>query len=251
MNPQFFGELELEATALQSYLDNLRAAGERVTVTHVVAKAVAYGLTEVPALRVRLARGRAYPRESVDVFVIVSADDAGELTGVKIDNADRKSVGEMAVELDGRVSAVRRDDDASFGRSKAMLAALPPRMLRAALRGAAWLTSDLNLDLSALGMPRQAFGSAMITSVGRWGIAKGFAPLAPYYRVPVLVLVGLITDRPVAVDGAVVVRPTLTLSATFDHRYADGLHASRFADAVRRYLSDPAAFESSAGTAPR
>lgn len=86
----------------------------------------------------------------------------------------------------------------------------------------------------------------MITSVGMWGVSKGYSPLAPYYRVPVLVLVGAVTDRPVAVDGAVVVRPMLTLTATFDHRYADGMHAARFADAVRSFLSDPATFAESA-----
>lgn len=243
-DPQFYGELELDASALRSYVDAVRArGGVPVTVTHVVAKAVAYGLAEVPAMRSRLARGRVHPRESIDVFVIATADaEGGELTGVKICHADTKPVEEIAAELATRVSAIRNNDDQTFGRSKAMMAALPPWLLRPALRGAARLTSDLNLDLTAFGMPRQAFGSAMITSVGMWGVTKGFSPLAPYYRVPVLVLVGAVTDRPVAVDGAVVVRPMLTLTATFDHRYVDGMHAARFADAARRYLSDPGSF---------
>lgn len=45
-----------------------------VTVTHVAAKAVAYGLAEVPALRSRLARGHVHSRENIDVFVIATAD---------------------------------------------------------------------------------------------------------------------------------------------------------------------------------
>jgi hypothetical protein len=35
----------------------------------------------------------------------------------------------------------------------------------------------------------------------------------------------------------------LTITATFDHRYADGYHAARFAEAVRGYCADPARFE--------
>jgi pyruvate dehydrogenase E2 component (dihydrolipoamide acetyltransferase) len=124
-----------------------------------------------------------------------------------------------------------------------MLAALPPRVLRPALELSAWLTSDLNLDLPALGLRRQSFGSAMITSVGMWGINRAYSPLASYYRVPVLVLVGAVVDRPVAVAGQVVVRPVLTLTATFDHRYADGFQAARFAQAVQEYLEKPERFE--------
>ena len=45
-----------------------------VTVTHLVARAVAHRLTVVPELRIRLARGREHERESVDVFFIVAAE---------------------------------------------------------------------------------------------------------------------------------------------------------------------------------
>jgi pyruvate dehydrogenase E2 component (dihydrolipoamide acetyltransferase) len=124
-----------------------------------------------------------------------------------------------------------------------MLDVLPPRLLRPAMRLSAWLTSDRNLDLPALGVRRQAFGSAMITSVGMWGITRAYSPLASYYRVPVLVLVGAVTQRPVAVAGRVVIRPMLTLTATFDHRCVDGLQAARFAQAVHEYCAKPAAFE--------
>ena len=124
-----------------------------------------------------------------------------------------------------------------------MLSTLPPGMLRVALRLGAWLTSDLNLDLSRRGMPRQAFGSAMITSVGMWGVGHAYSPLAHYYRVPVLVLVGAVRKAPTVVDDAVVIRPMLTITATFDHRYVDGYHAAQFAEAVRSYCADPAKFE--------
>jgi pyruvate dehydrogenase E2 component (dihydrolipoamide acetyltransferase) len=112
-----------------------------------------------------------------------------------------------------------------------------------ALRLGAWLTSDLNLDLRGIGLPRQAFGGAMITSVGMWGVGHAYSPLAHYYRVPVLVLVGAVRESPVVVDGQVVAQPMLTITATFDHRYADGYHAAQFAAAVRAYCADPARFE--------
>lgn len=243
-DPQFYGDLELDAAALQSYLaDARRATGEHVTVTHLVGRAVAYGLAEVPELRMRLARGREHERESTDVFFIVTAASGQELTGVKVADADRKSAVQIAREVSQRCVAIEQGHDPDLGRGKALLATLPPSLLRGALRLGAWLTSDLNLDLSRIGMPRQAFGSAMITSIGMWGINHAYSPLAHYYRVPVLVLVGAIRRVPVAVEDRVLVRPVLTLTATFDHRYVDGFHAAQFAKAVQDYCAHPAQFE--------
>ena len=242
-DPQFYGDLELDAGTLQEYVHQLRElTGVQVTITHAIGRAVAHGLDSVPDLRVRLARGREYPRESTDIFFIVAAE-GGELTGCKVDRANEKTLLAIAEELGAARESISDGTDASFGKAKKMLDVLPPRLLRPAMRLSAWLTSDRNLDLPALGIRRQAFGSAMITSVGMWGITRAYSPLASYYRVPVLVLVGAVSQRPVAVAGRVVIRPMLTLTATFDHRCVDGLQAARFAQAVHEYCAKPAAFE--------
>ena len=242
-DPQFYGELEIDAGSLMDHLRHVKeTTGAHVTVTHAVGAAVAYALNEVPDLKVRLARGREYARESTDIFFIIAAE-GGELTGRKVERADEKSLVEIADELGSAQAAIGSGADESFGKAKRMLAVLPPRVLRRALKLSAWLTSDLDLDLPALGVRKEAFGSAMITSVGMWGITRAFSPLAGYYRVPVLVLVGAVTQRPVAVAGQVVVRPMLTLTATFDHRYADGFQAAKFAQAVHEYCAHPVRFE--------
>lgn len=245
-DPQFFGSMDIDAAALLAYADDVRDHdGAHVTMTHLVGRAVAHGLETVPALRQRLAHGRAYDRDSIDVFFIVTAEGGRELTGVKIKNADAKSAAIIARELTSRVDAIQAGRDPEFGRTKRMLAVLPYPVLRVGVRLSAWLTSDLNLDLPKLGLPRQAFGSAMITSVGMWGITNAYSPLAAYYRVPVLVLVGAVEPRPAARAGSVVVRPMITLTATFDHRYVDGFQAAQFATAVHEYCAHPAAFEES------
>jgi pyruvate dehydrogenase E2 component (dihydrolipoamide acetyltransferase) len=187
----------------------------------------------------RLAHGREYPRESVDVFVIVTAEGGDELTGVKITGADQLSAVEVANELERRTSAISTGADQEFGRAKQMLTVLPPRVLRQAMKLSAWLSSDLHLDLPVLGVRKEAFGAAMVTSVGMWGVAHAYSPLAAYYRVPLLVCVGAVRQQPVAVAGQVVVRPVFTLTATFDHRYVDGYHAAQFAKAVQAYCAHP------------
>ena len=249
-DPQFYGDLEIDAGSLLELATSLRErTGVHVTMTHLVGRAIAHGLVEVPDVNVRLARGREYPRVTADVFFIVAASGGQELTGVKVEDVQDKPVQVLATELQDRAGRILSGEDAEFGQVKGMMARLPRRLVSPSIRFAAWLTSDLHLDLPALGMRRDAFGGAMVTSIGMWGINHAYSPLAAYYRVPVLVLVGEVVHKPVAVQGEVVVRPMLPLTATFDHRYVDGFHAARFAHAVREYLEDPVAFEPEPGRA--
>jgi len=248
MDPQFFGDIQVDAEPMLTYIAAARSTEDvHVTMTHLVGRAVAHGLATVPEMRLRPAHGRVYERPSIDVFFIVMTGGGQELTGLKVSRADTKSAVDIAAEVNRRWAAIQAGTDAELGRGKELLAKLPPPVLSAALRVGAWLTSDLNLDLSRLGMPRQAFGGAMITSVGMWGVDHAYSPLAHYYRVPVLVLVGAVRKLPVVVDDAVVVRPTVTITATFDHRYVDGYHAAQFADAIKAYCADPAGLEAASG----
>jgi pyruvate dehydrogenase E2 component (dihydrolipoamide acetyltransferase) len=243
-DPQIYGDMHVDAAGV---LDFISAARERtgtpLTVTHVVGKAVGYALGENPDLNVRLYRSSFIQRDTVDVFFIVSMGEGQELSGVKIERADEKSVIEIATELGSRARRVRDEEDVEFGKTKSMLARTPVRLLKPMLRLSAWLAQDLDLDLKKYGLPRQAFGSAMVTSVGMFGIEHAYAPLSPYYRVPFIVLVGEVSDRPAVVDGQVVPRPMFTIAATLDHRYLDGFHAARLMRSAQDYLADPQKFE--------
>ena len=243
-DPQIYGDLDIVATPILEFIQKAREnAGARVTVTHLVGKAIAHALARNPELNVRLYRGHFVKRESVDIFFIVSASEGAELSGVKILDADRKPVIEIAHELAERAGRIRANDDVELGRTKSMLARTPRRLLGISLRLAAWLTADRDIDMRKRGLPRQAFGSAIVSSVGMFGIGHAYAPLSPYYRIPFLALVGEVVKRAVVVEDHVVVRPILTISATLDHRYVDGYHAARLAASVREYLADPGLFE--------
>jgi pyruvate dehydrogenase E2 component (dihydrolipoamide acetyltransferase) len=61
----------------------------------------------------------------------------------------------------------------------------------------------------------------------------------PLARVPLYVCVGAVSDAPMAIDGEVVVRPRVVMTATADHRLVDGAHAAQLARLVRAMLADP------------
>lgn len=242
-DPQIFGILEVEASALLAFVARARERGAHVTLTHLVGRAVAHALHEVPDMNVHLVHGRVRPRPSVELFFIAAVGGGRDLSGVKVEDADRKSAVEIARELGTRGPELREGRDAHFARSKRLMEALPFPLLRPVLRFIAWLTADRAVSVPALGLQARPFGSAMVSSVGMFGLPIGFSPLAWMYRVPLLVFAGQVQDKPVAVDGRVEVRPVLPLTASIDHRYVDGWHISRFHRALTDYLAHPEAHE--------
>jgi 2-oxoacid dehydrogenases acyltransferase (catalytic domain) len=242
-DPQIYGALDVDARPILAFIERARAAGHHVTPTHLVGRALAHALVEVPDLNVRIRRGRARPRSSVDVFFITAVAGGRDLSGVKIAGAAGKPAIEIAAELAHRSRAMKQGGDTDFARTKQMTDRLPAFLLRAALRATAFLTQELRLDISRLALHREPFGSAMVTSVGMLGLPRGFAPLAWMYDVPLLILAGEIDEQPVAVDGRVEVRPVLPITATIDHRYVDGWHVAKAMTAFRAYLAAPERFE--------
>jgi pyruvate dehydrogenase E2 component (dihydrolipoamide acetyltransferase) len=242
-DPQIYGAIEIDATAMRRFIDGCKDLGHRITPTHLVGRAVALMLRDVPELNVRIVGGHAYQRPSADVFFITAVDGGRDLTGIKIERAEHKDVAELATELGERAGAAKAGRDRDLAKSKGAMDALPVPVLRVALRVTSWITGDMDRSIETLGLARSPFGSAVVTSIGMFGLPTGFAPLSWMYRVPLLVLVGTITEKPVAVDGRVEVRPILPITATIDHRFVDGWHIGRAMRAFRAYLESPSSFE--------
>jgi len=51
--------------------------------------------------------------------------------------------------------------------------------------------------------------------------------------------VGTIKDKPVVVDGQIVIRPMMNLALTYDHRTIDGADAGRFMQTLKQFMEDP------------
>jgi pyruvate/2-oxoglutarate dehydrogenase complex dihydrolipoamide acyltransferase (E2) component len=242
-DPQIYGFADLDATRLMQFIEEARAHGHHLTPTHVAGRAVGHAIAAVPDLNVRIVGIHALPRPSIDVFFITAVHGGSDLSGVKVERVDQLSAVEVGEQLTARARKLKSGKDREFSRSKRLMEAMPRPAIRAALRATVFVTEKLQLDVPPLALHKNPFGSAMITSVGMFGIPRGFAPLAWLYDVPLLILVGEVTESPVVVDHEVVVRPVIPICATVDHRYVDGYHISRAMKAFREYMDDPAAHE--------
>jgi pyruvate dehydrogenase E2 component (dihydrolipoamide acetyltransferase) len=81
-------------------------------------------------------------------------------------------------------------------------------------------------------------GTFTISNLGMFGIEQFTAVLNPPQAA--ILAVGATVERPVAVDGEVVVRPMMTVTLTVDHRAVDGAPAADFLRTVKTFLEDPA-----------
>jgi 2-oxoglutarate dehydrogenase E2 component (dihydrolipoamide succinyltransferase) len=79
-----------------------------------------------------------------------------------------------------------------------------------------------------------------ITNGGTFGSLMSM-PILNYPQVGILGM-HAIKDRPVVVDGQIVIRPMMYLALTYDHRIVDGKEAVSFLVTVKNMLEDPARF---------
>jgi len=81
-------------------------------------------------------------------------------------------------------------------------------------------------------------GTFTITNGGVFGSMLSTPILNP----PQSAILGMhkIQDRPVALDGAIVIRPMMYLALSYDHRIIDGADAVAFLVAIKEALEDPA-----------
>jgi len=243
-DPSVYAIVDVPVQGALVYIDKVReATGAHVTVTHMVARAVALGIRAFPQLNGIVARRRILLRDTVDIFIQVSTQGGRDLSGFKVVRADEKTVVEIGREVEQRVELLRSRRDRQVERTKSVLDRIPMPILGPVMRTIAYLIYDLDLDLSRFGIVKDEFGSAMVSNIATFGLSTAMAPLVPFSRTPLVVLVGQVEQRAVVEDGHVVARPMLTLGVTFDHRFMDGYQGGKMADLMRAYMSDPEQYE--------
>jgi hypothetical protein len=134
---------------------------------------------------------------------------------------------------------IRSGADKAMKKAKNDIMKIPFLAMNAFLKLIAFLLYDLNLDLRAIGFPKDAFGGATVTNVGSLGLDVAYVPLVPYTRVPIFVAPGLVRDEAVVDGGKVVPGRVMYINASSDHRFIDGYHAMVLSRTLREVLADP------------
>lgn len=105
---------------------------------------------------------------------------------------------------------------------------------------------DIEREIAALGtkardgkltLEDMAGGTFTISNGGVFGSLYG----TPIINLPQSAVLGMhaIKDKPVVVNGQIVIRPIMVVALTYDHRLLDGREAVTFLVKVRDYIEDP------------
>lgn len=243
-DPSVYGTMQIHMERAAAYIEAFRKkTGARLTVSHLVARAAAEALKKMPDANALLRFNRVYLRKRIGIFfqVVLREEETGklDLSGATLFDVEKKSLSEIVAEMEEKVKAVRKGTDKALEESRKSFRFVPMILMNYILRLVSFLAYTLNLDLSSFGLPRDPFGSLMITNIGVLGLEAAYVPIVPYSRVPILLALGAVKQVPAVVDGAVRVVKVMDINATFDHRIMEGAQAAQMAAVIRAWMEDP------------
>lgn len=235
-----FGTLDIDVTEAMRFMREKREAGVKITMVHlataVLARAVAF---DVPEINCFVRRGGVVGRKHLDVMLPVAMGGEG-VTPVIIKDAHARTVTSIADEIRSKAAKGRKGDELKAAKNKYLLNRIPWPLRRPAFRFLKWVTVDMGLEIRALGLSANSFGSFVVSDIGSHGLATGMTSLMPAAKVPAVIVLGKVEEKPVVRNGEIVIRMILPLTGTFDHRIVDGAEIGKLARGIKRNFRKPA-----------
>jgi len=221
MQPAFFESLQVDMTNSRALIDRAREQGVRLTYAAILVRAAALALTANPDLHVLVCGNRMYSPHCVDVAVSVSSQ--GSLAPLLVlRSANTKTLPELAAELASRADEARTEQAELMSGLRRWGWLLPlPVLRRAALR----------LMQRSLEFQRKGAGTFQVSIVRTVDQA-----MTPVFSGTAILTAGRVTERVVALGHTPVVRPTVYLTCSADHRVWSGTAAERFLLTVQEIL---------------
>jgi pyruvate dehydrogenase E2 component (dihydrolipoamide acetyltransferase)/2-oxoglutarate dehydrogenase E2 component (dihydrolipoamide succinyltransferase) len=198
---------EIDVTQLvrlrKSYLAKEEELGVRITYTDIIVMLLTKAIQYVPIVNSSLIDNEIKIWEDINVGVAVTVEageyDSGLIVPV-VKNTERKSLVEIAKSIRDLTTRARNSQ----------------------------LTPD-----------EVTGGTITLSNVGAF--TSGWQVGTPIINQPqsVIIATGGIYEKPVGVDGKIVLRPHMTFSFTFDHRIMDGAPMAKFYSKIIELASNP------------
>lgn len=230
--------LVVDADPVLDYVAARRAEGAKgLTSMHVLGAAAARALIGVPTANARVLGGRLVAFDGVAVGFAVDIGRGTDLAPVKVDCAETLTPAQIATEVWRGVKALRAGTDEGFQRSARIAAAVPTALMRPLIAASSLVLGGLGLPL--LGQRGHPLGAVFISNVAAFGVEEVFLAPVPFARAHIYISLGVVSERPVVRDGAVVAVRQFTLCMTGDHRIVDGVQCAIYFAAMLDLLAHP------------
>lgn len=219
--PGFSMSVEADMSGCRKMLEVFRSRGIRVTYTHLFVHAAGQALARHPDLHQVMSSSRRLRPGQVNIALSV-AGHSFVAPVLLIKDAAGKTPADIAAEVASGAPRVRQEQIRDFGR----------------LRRWGWLVpfSALRRAILRFLLPRTLWSREDAPALQVTGLTD-IDQVSPLLLLTTCVLaVGQVRERAVVLDGAIVARPTVTLTCSVDHRVWDGRMAARFLKEVKTVL---------------
>jgi pyruvate/2-oxoglutarate dehydrogenase complex dihydrolipoamide acyltransferase (E2) component len=223
--PMMHGLLEVDVTRARAHLREHQAkTGESLSFTAFLIACLGKAIDEHKAVQAfRLGSKRLILFEEVDVYTLIERDVTGQELPMPsiIRAANRKTVREIHHEI----RAAQVQDVETVVK---WLQFQPALLFRPFFWGFSWIGRRYPQ------VWKKYVGTVGITAVGMFGKGAGWGipPALP----TLMMTVGGIGEKPVLVNGQIVMRDYLSLTISFDHEIIDGAPAARFTERLKELI---------------
>ncbi|WP_321373929.1 2-oxo acid dehydrogenase subunit E2 [uncultured Draconibacterium sp.] len=236
---KIYGMVELDVTDIEKYIAKKRKEGLKTTLTYIITLIIGRAIrNEVPELNTFVKGSKIAQRKQVDGVVSVLLA-GGEMGSVKVENADQRTIQEVTDEIAEHIRQSRKGNERDEMQSKNMLARVPWPFRKWLFRLYRVLTIDWGISLPGIGLDSNSFGSYVVSNIGTVGLDTGYGSLLPSSNVSLVMILGTVQNKPAVVNGEIVPRRIMLLSATLDHRVVDGSHGGRLFRHIKYLLKNP------------
>jgi pyruvate/2-oxoglutarate dehydrogenase complex dihydrolipoamide acyltransferase (E2) component len=235
-------ECEIDMTETLAWVKEMRAIPglPRITVFHAALKAVAIAMEAVPPFNI-VRQGRTLKRPdaiSITFPIRIEHKVWGRQTDVRITDLEKKSVADIAREVEQLAASVK-SEESDLEASAKKYARLPSPILFVLfkLMGALYA---LGVSPKTLGVSDDLLSPVLVTNAGSFGLKHGYAPMFPLGLHTSLVSMGVIEKKPVVNEkGEIVVRPMMRVAGTYDHKIVDFYEVHVFHEKIQEVLQAP------------
>ena len=230
----------VKADKLLDYIKRCRKKFH-IDLTHCVVQACNIGLRENPRMNQFVAGQRLYRRNHKAITFSIKRqkmNKEAKVSAVKMKIPDDQSFETLCGRINEKIGIERSDEETYVDKELGIFFMLPRFAVRWAMNIVRW--ADYHNLLPKSFIESDAFfTSIFIANLGSVGMRAGYHHLYEYGTCPLFIMVGMIEDRPMVVDGEVVVQKILHIRFTYDERIDDGLTSRYGIESVRNALENP------------
>ena len=212
-----------------------------VDVTHCLVAATALALNENPRMNQFTLGHRLYRRKGVWITFSMKRkklDKKAKIAAVKLEVPEGQTFEGLCGAINEKIGYERSDAETYADKELHLFNLFPRCVIRFFVK--VFKVVDYFNILPKSFIENDGFYTSMfIANLGSLGMGAAYHHLYEWGTCPLFLMVGKVEDRPVVVDGELVVQKTLHLRWTYDERIDDGLTASYGMASARRALEDP------------